>query len=71
MAALACLNDVDSEARDTALAEFYEAYKDEPLVVLKWLALLTSSNLAGACAERVLLRAALCSGCHTCTCEAV
>lgn len=48
MAALAALNDVDGEARDTALAEFYEQYKDEPLVVLKWLALVTSSNVPGA-----------------------
>lgn len=47
MAALAALNDVPSEARDTALAEFYEQYKDEPLVVLKWLALVTSSNVPG------------------------
>jgi aminopeptidase N len=39
IAALACLSDHESEERKTAIQEFYEQWKDEPLVVLKWLTL--------------------------------
>ena len=37
IAALSALVDVSGAARDTALAEFYEQWKHEPLVMLKWL----------------------------------
>lgn len=47
MAALACLNDTPGAAREAAMAEFYTQYQDEPLVLLKWLALQTSSNVEG------------------------
>ena len=49
VAALACL--VDSRRgtpeREAALAEFYEDNKDEPLVLLKWLALQAGSDAPG------------------------
>jgi len=47
IAALACLSDHESEERKTAIQEFYEQWKDEPLVVLKWLTLQAGSNLKG------------------------
>lgn len=39
VAALAALVELHDPARDTALAEFYEKWKSEPLVILKWLGL--------------------------------
>lgn len=39
MAALAALVEVSGPERATALNEFYDKYKSEPLVVLKWLGL--------------------------------
>jgi len=47
IAALACLADHDCEERGTALAEFYEQWKHEPLVVLKWITMQAGSNLKG------------------------
>ena len=47
IAALAALSDHDCKERGVALGEFYDKWKDEPLVVLKWLSLQASSNLAG------------------------
>jgi aminopeptidase N len=43
--ALVALNDIQSPVRETALAQFYTAFKDEPLVVNKWLTLQASSIL--------------------------
>jgi aminopeptidase N len=45
MGALQALNDHQSEAREMALAEFYQAWQHEPLVVDKWLSLQASANL--------------------------
>ena len=49
VAALACLVDSPrgTPEREAALAEFYEDYKDEPLVLLKWLALQAGSDAPG------------------------
>ena len=44
-AAVAALVDADTPERAVALAEFYEAFKDEPLVLLKWLALQAGSDV--------------------------
>lgn len=52
MAALACLNERDLPERDTALQAFYDRYKDNTLVVDKWLAVQAMSSLPGA-VERV------------------
>jgi aminopeptidase N len=45
MAALGWLAQLDRPERDKALAEFYERWKDEPLVVDKWLAVQAASRL--------------------------
>jgi len=51
-AALACLANSHAPQRETALASFYERWKDEPLVVDKWFAVQASSRLASTL-ERV------------------
>jgi len=45
MAALAVLANLDCPERERALAEFYDKWKDEPLVVDKWLAVQAGSRL--------------------------
>ena len=45
MAALTCLAQLDCPERDKALEEFYARWKDEPLVVDKWLAAQAGSRL--------------------------
>jgi len=45
--ALSCLCDTTGPARDAALAEFYEANKDQPLNLLKWLRVQASSSAPG------------------------
>ena len=45
MAALACLAQLECPERDKALEEFYARWKDEPLVVDKWLAVQAGSRL--------------------------
>jgi aminopeptidase N len=45
MAALATLANLDCPEREPALAAFYEKWKDEPLVVDKWLAVQAGSRL--------------------------
>src|SRR5688572_12081847 len=45
MAALHTLVNLDCPQRERALAEFYERWKDEPLVVDKWLAVQAGSRL--------------------------
>ncbi|HYL89002.1 MAG TPA: aminopeptidase N [Burkholderiales bacterium] len=45
MAALTCLAQLDCTERDKALEEFYARWKDEPLVVDKWLAAQAGSRL--------------------------
>jgi len=45
MAALHTLVNLDCPEREKALAEFYERWKDEPLVVDKWLAVQAGSRL--------------------------
>ncbi|BDA49167.1 Aminopeptidase N [Coccomyxa sp. Obi] len=47
ISALACLADSEGPERETALAEFYEQWKDDALVMLKWIALQAGSNLEG------------------------
>lgn len=47
ISALAALDRAGGEARATALAEFYEKWKDEPLVLLKWVAIQSGSNEPG------------------------
>ncbi len=47
MAALGVLTDTDSPARAEALQAFYERYREEPLVVDKWLSLEAMSILPG------------------------
>ena len=44
MAALSALAQLDCPEREKALAEFYERWKDEPLVVDKWLAVQAGSR---------------------------
>ena len=51
MAALAALANTDSAERAPALERFYARWKDEPLVVDKWLAVQASSRLPGTLAE--------------------
>jgi aminopeptidase N len=46
MAALGALANLDCPEREPALAAFYAKWKDEPLVVDKWLAVQASSRLA-------------------------
>ncbi|MGK0218039.1 MAG: aminopeptidase N [Planctomycetota bacterium] len=53
MAALSCLVGLDVPQRETALAEFYGRWKDDPLVLDKWFTLQACSRLPGA-AQRVL-----------------
>uniref|UniRef100_A0A7S3VSY4 Aminopeptidase N n=2 Tax=Dunaliella tertiolecta TaxID=3047 RepID=A0A7S3VSY4_DUNTE len=45
--ALGALVEVPCEARNTALSEFFEKWKSEPLVILKWLGLQAMSNAPG------------------------
>ena len=52
MAALGVLANLDCPEREPALAAFYEKWKDEPLVVDKWLAVQAGSRLPGTL-ERV------------------
>lgn len=47
MGALRALNHQACEQRDRALADFYEQWKNEPLVVNKWLTMQASSTLPG------------------------
>ncbi len=51
MAALAALANLDCPEREKALDEFYGKWKDEPLVVDKWLAVQASSRLPGTLAR--------------------
>ena len=51
MAALAALSNLDCEERQLALDEFYARWKDEPLVVDKWLAVQAASRLPGTLAR--------------------
>ena len=44
MAALVALNDRDGEERDAALADFYDKYKDDAIVIDKWLSLQATSS---------------------------
>jgi aminopeptidase N len=45
MAALTCLAQLDTPERQQALEQFYKRWKDEPLVVDKWLMVQASSRL--------------------------
>ncbi|KAK9785425.1 hypothetical protein WJX73_000376 [Symbiochloris irregularis] len=47
IAALAALTECPCKERETGLSEFYQKWKDENLVVLKWLALQAASNVSG------------------------
>ncbi|MGH8704544.1 MAG: DUF3458 domain-containing protein, partial [Burkholderiales bacterium] len=51
MAALGCLANCDCPQRAAALDAFYERWKDEPLVVDKWLAVQATSRLPGTLAR--------------------
>ena len=51
MAALTCLANVECPERQPALDAFYEKWKDEPLVVDKWLAVQATSRLPGTLAR--------------------
>ena len=51
MAALSCLANTDCPERVTALEAFYARWKDEPLVLDKWLAVQATSRLPGTLAE--------------------
>ncbi len=51
MAALACLANADCPEREPALRAFYDQWKDEPLVVDKWLAVQAMSRLPGTLAR--------------------
>jgi aminopeptidase N len=51
MAALGCLANLDCPEREPALEAFYAKWKDEPLVVDKWLAVQASSRLPSALAR--------------------
>ena len=51
MAALSCLAQVDCPERDRALASFYGKWRDDPLVVDKWLAVQAGSRLPGTLAR--------------------
>ena len=56
MAALAILNDIETVARGKSLDDFYARYKDNALVVEKWLSLHAMSRLPGTLDKvRVLL----------------
>jgi aminopeptidase N len=45
MAALWALNDRPSEARDKALADFHDRFKDDPVVIDKWLGVQAMSSM--------------------------
>lgn len=47
ISALAALIDSEGKERQIALDEFYEEWKDDSLVILKWLGLQTASNVKG------------------------
>ena len=47
MGALSALNHVDSSYRQNSLDAFYQEFKQEPLVVNKWLTLQATSSLPG------------------------
>ncbi len=47
LGALAALNSVDSPERTTAMTEFYEKWKHEPLVINKWLGVQAAAPFAG------------------------
>ncbi len=47
MAALAALDRAGGAPREAALAEFYAKWRDDPLVLLKWLALTAGSDAPG------------------------
>jgi aminopeptidase N len=51
MAALACLANVETPERLPALDAFYEKWRDEALVVDKWLAVQAGSRLSGTLAR--------------------
>ena len=51
MAALTCLANSDSPERAKALETFYTQWKDEPLVVDKWLAVQATSRLSNTLQE--------------------
>jgi len=51
MAALSCLANSESAGRTIALDAFYAKWKEEPLVVDKWLAVQATSRLPGALAR--------------------
>jgi aminopeptidase N len=51
MAALGCLANTQAPERQPALDAFYEKWKDEPLVVDKWLAVQATSRLPGTLAR--------------------
>ncbi|MDA1116530.1 MAG: aminopeptidase N [Proteobacteria bacterium] len=51
MAALACLANADCREREPALQSFHDQWKDEPLVVDKWLAVQATSRLPGTLAR--------------------
>jgi aminopeptidase N len=51
LAALACLAERDCPEREAALEAFYARWKDEPLVVDKWLAVQAGSRLPGTLAR--------------------
>ena len=57
LAALAALAVNPGEARDTALAEFYEQWKGDGLVMNKWLGIQAASSLPGQ-------RAGIVAGAH-------
>ena len=44
MAALVVLNDRDGEERDVALSDFYDNYRDDAIVIDKWLSLQATSS---------------------------
>ncbi|EFJ47753.1 hypothetical protein VOLCADRAFT_81369 [Volvox carteri f. nagariensis] len=47
IAALSCLVELAGPERDIALAAFYDKFRNEPLVLLKWLGLQATSNAPG------------------------
>jgi aminopeptidase N len=51
MAALTCLANADCPEREPALQAFYDKWKDEPLVVDKWLMVQATSRLPGTLAR--------------------
>ena len=51
MAALACLANADCPEREAALQSFYDKWRNEPLVVDKWLAVQAAARLPGTLAR--------------------